>query len=224
MSRLLVRILIGGALLITGMFIGVVGGRLPALASVNLFQVSTPIPTSTGDYCQYYETTLANNLHVSTRTLEQANIAALQQTINQLAKNGKITATEQLALEAALLQAGSDPCKNLPAVLSSLMSNPAVGQQVAAIHTTLVNAVAPTLNLSSTALENDLLAGKTIPQLAQQQHVSLSDVNAAYLKAVQSILAQDVKNQDITQDQANWLYSAAAQAVSQGQYPLLQGQ
>lgn len=222
MSRLLVRMLIGSGLLIVGMFVGVVGGRLPVLASVNLFQSNTSPNANNGDYCQFYEMTLANDLHVSESTLEKDNVDALQQTINQLAKNGKITSTEQLALEATLLQAGSDPCKNLPATLSSLMNSPAFQQQTAAIHTKLVNDVAPSLHLLPTTLAYELSTGKTIPQIAQEQQVPLSGVNTAYLKSVQSILAQYVKNKDITQDQSDWLYSMAIQAVSSGHYPLLE--
>lgn len=220
LSKLLVRIVLGGGLLLVGMFIGVIGGRLPVFASMNLFQDVTP-PVSNGDYCLLYETTLANDLHVSTSALEQANVDALQKTINQLAKDGKITTSEQLALEAGLMQAGRDPCKNLPAVASSLMSNPALKQQLAAIHTKLVNDVAPSLKLLPSTLNLELSAGKPIVQIAEEQQVPLSDVNTAYLKSVKAILAQHVKSQDITQDQADWLYSVDVQAVNNGHYPLL---
>ena len=221
MSKLLVRILLGGGLLIVGMFIGVVGGRLPVFASMNLFQNTTP-NASNGDYCHLYETTLANDLHVSVSALEQANVDALQKTIDQLVKDGKITTTEQLALEAGLMQVGADPCKNLPAAASMLMSNPALKQQLSAIHTRLINDVAPSLHLLPSTLEFELSTGKTIAQIAQEQQLPVADANAAYLKSVKAILAQYVKDQSITQDQADWLYSLDVQVVNDGHYPLLE--
>jgi hypothetical protein len=222
MGKLLVRALILSGVLVLGMLIGVVGGRLPVFASFNPFQSNPPTKVSNGDYCHFYEMTLANDLHVSTSQLEQANKDALQKTIDQLADTGKITLSEQVVLEAALQQYGSDPCTNLPKAVAALMSNPALKQQLTQIHTKLVNDVAKSLNLAPATLETDLAQGQTIPQLAQQQKVALADVNAAYLKSVKTILSQYVQNETITQDQADLLYGLVAQAVSNGHYPLLE--
>jgi AraC-like DNA-binding protein len=204
------------------MIIGVVGGRLPVFASVNLFQSNSSANVSAGDYCHLYEKTLANDLHVSTSALEQANKDALQQTIDQLAKDRKLTAAEQMALQGALQLYGSDPCTNLPRAASALMSNPAVKQQLAAIHTKLVQDVAQALQLVPSTLEYELSQGKTIAQIAREQDLPVSVANRAYLASVKSILAQFVRKQDITQEQADWLYTLAAQAVSAGHYPLLE--
>lgn len=222
MRKLLVRTLIGSGLLFLGMGIGIVGGRLPVFAAILAPQTSTSVNVSPGDYCHFYELTLANDLHVSTSALEQANRDALQKTIDQLAKDGKITIAEQAALLGALQQVGTDPCTNLPQALAALANNPALKQELLVIHATLITAVAKSLHLAPSTLETDLAQGMTIPQLAQEQKVPLADVNAAYLGSVKTILGQFVKEQVITQEQSGLLLSITEQSVSRGQYPLLE--
>jgi hypothetical protein len=117
---------------------------------------------------------------------------------------------------------GSDPCTSLPQAAAALMSNPAVQQQLAAIHTKLVHDVALALRLVPSTLEYELSTGKTIAQIAGEQYLPVSVANTAYLASVKSILAQFVKDQDITQDQSDLLYNLALQAVSGGHYPLLE--
>ena len=73
MSKVLVRALMVSGLLLLGIMIGVVGGRLPVFASMNLFQNNTSNAAASGDYCHFYEMTLANNLHVIASDLEQAS-------------------------------------------------------------------------------------------------------------------------------------------------------
>jgi len=222
MSSMLGKALMIGGVLVLGMIIGVVGGRLPAFASVNLFQTNATANVSSGDYCHFYEASLASNLHVSTSQLEQANRDALQKTIDQLANDGKITPAEQLALESALQQAGTDPCTNLPKVIASVMSNPALKTQLDQAHNILVTNVAKTLHLLPTTLDSELSQGKTLMQIAQEQNVAISEVNDTYLNTMKVMLTQLVQQQDITQDQYNLFYGLAAQAVSQGHYPLLE--
>lgn len=83
-------------------------------------------------------------------------------------------------------------------------------------------AVAQVLGLSVATLEADLNAGQTLLQIAQAQHVAVDDLNAAYLNAVKAGLAAAVKNGQVTQTQADNLYSAQQQAVASGHYPLLE--
>ncbi len=222
MQKLLVRALVGSGLLVAGMVIGVVGGRLPVFAAFNPFQTNAAPQAASGDYCHFYEQTLANDLHVSASALEQANADALRKTIDQLAKDGKITPAEKSALEAAVQQVGSDPCANLPKAIAALMSNPALRQQLAVIHAQLVKDVAKSLHIAPSVLETDLEQGETIPQLAQQQEVPLADVNAAYLNSIKALLDQAVKQHTITQDQSGLLFGLAMQAVNNKVYPLLQ--
>ncbi len=222
MPKLVIKTLMVSGLLLLGILIGVVGGRLPVFASMNLFGDNTAANVGKGDYCHLYEMTLANDLHVSASDLSQANKDALQKTIAQLAKDGKITPAEQMALDAAVQKYGGDPCNGLPQAAADLMNNPLVKQQMAQLHTKLVNDVAPSLQLAPSTLEMELSQGKTIAQIAQEQHLSVDGANTAYLKSVKSILSQYVQSKTITQDQADLLYSLVTQAVSNGQYPLLQ--
>jgi AraC-like DNA-binding protein len=222
MRKPLVRALIGSGLLVLGILIGAVAARLPVFASSTGPQNRTLPQAGPGDYCHLYEQILANELHVSTSALEQANRDALQKTINQLAQDGQITAAEQSMLRGLVQKYGTDPCTSLASAGSDLANNPAVQQLLAQVHTVLVSAVAQSLNMSPATLESDLSQGKTIPQIAQEQHVPLSTVNAAYLNAAKSVLAQAVSAQVITQGQADLLSGLATIAVNNGYYPLLQ--
>lgn len=220
MRRLFVRALVISGLLLLGIVIGVVGGRLPVFASMNFFQGHTSTPASS-DYCHFYEMTLANDLHVGISTLEDANRDALQKTVDQLAKDGKITIAQQLALDGAIQKYGSDPCAGLPQAVAALMNNPTVKQQLAQIHTTLVNDVAKSLQLVPSTLEFELSQGKSLAQIAREQYIAVDVPTTAYLKSVKSILSQFVQEKSLTQDQAALLYLLVTQAVSNGQYPLL---
>lgn len=222
MPKLVVRALMVSGLLLLGIIIGVVGGRLPVFASMNLFSNNTSANANNADYCHLYETTLANNLHVSASDLEQANKDALQKTIDQLAKDGKITPAEQLALDAAVQKYGADPCNGLPQAAAALMSSSLVQQQLAQIHTKLVNDVAKGLQLAPSTLEFELSQGKTIAQIAQEQRLPVEHANAAYLKSMKTILSQFVQDKSLTQDQSDLLYSLVVRSVKNGQYPLLQ--
>ncbi len=83
-------------------------------------------------------------------------------------------------------------------------------------------AVAQVLGLSAATLEADLSAGQTLVQIAQAQHVAVDDLNAAYLNAVKAGLAEAVKNGQVTQTQADNMYSIQQQVVASGHYPLLE--
>ncbi|MGZ3665537.1 MAG: hypothetical protein ACXVDA_13760, partial [Ktedonobacterales bacterium] len=76
--------------------------------------------------------------------------------------------------------------------------------------------------ITSTTLQANLAAGQTIPQIAQAHHVTIADVNAAYLAQVQAMLAQAVSGGFITQDQSTMAYQAIQRSVTNGHYPLLE--
>ncbi|HLY29773.1 MAG TPA: hypothetical protein VKQ36_01975 [Ktedonobacterales bacterium] len=213
------------ALLLVGLVMGVfLGGPLSAFAAGGT-STPTPAPTSSTQqsYCQLYVQTLAQNLGVSVSKLESAHQAAAQKVINQMYADGKITAAQKTKLLNRLKANSSNPCAALAGLPRGHGAGSGNGAFVAGAHAAIVSAVARSLNISTTTLESDLHAGKTIPQIASAQHVSLSAVNTAYLNAVQTQLNDAVKQGLITQTMANTAYTNVKNAVAQGQYPLLKG-
>ncbi|HEU5347825.1 MAG TPA: hypothetical protein VFU63_04355 [Ktedonobacterales bacterium] len=209
--------LAGGTLLIVGVLVGVIfGDNLRALAAGNT-TAAKATPGNQSTYCQLYLQTLASDLGVTPDKLKGANQDAAQKVINQMASDGKISAAQKARLTQALQKHVSNPCAFVN--IHAAHRGPYSGLQRA--HAAIESAVAGSLTISTSTLENDLAAGQTIPQIAAAQKVSLSDVNAAYLNAVKSQLANAVSTHLITQDRSDKIYSRVQQAVRNGHYPLL---
>lgn len=211
----------GGGLLLIGVLVGVIfGGNLRALAAGNSTAQATP--NARAGYCQLYVQTLASDLGVSTDKLKSANQDAAQKVIDQMAKDGKISAAEKDKLTQAIQKYGSNPCAFLHLRGAGKGMRGDIGKALAPARTAVESAVAGSLKVSTSTLENDLAAGKTIPQIATAQKVSLSDVNTAYLNAIKTQLSAAVSSGLITQDQSNAIYARVQQAVQNGHYPLLE--
>ena len=228
MSTVTKRVLMGvagAALLLVGMTIGVIfSGSFQAFAAGNNLVGATTQPTTgKGQYCQLYEQTLAKDLGVSESKLQSANQSAMKATLDQMVKDGKITAAQESKIEARLAKAGAHPCAALAAARGHHggLHGPAQ-QALMNARTAVESAVAAKLNISTSTLESDLANGQTIAQIAQAQHVNLSDVNTAYLNAVQAQLKQAVSSGTITQAQSDMLYTRIQNAVAAGHYPLLE--
>jgi hypothetical protein len=226
--RMTLGLAIGGVFVAGLVLGGMMSGILPALAAS---QNQSPQHTSAAKtttkadiqaYCQLYEQTLAKNLNVPESQLEQANAQAVQAVIDQMFKDGKITAAQKTRLEQAAAQIKSSPCTQLGALgnLARQHSN-GLGQLEGA-HQAVVQSVASALHLSADTLTADLAKGQTISQIASAQHVSIDSVNSAYLGAVQTQLKQVVSSGMLSQAQSDMLYSKLQQAVQSGHYPLLE--
>lgn len=226
--RMTLGLAIGGVFVAGLLLGGMLSGILPALAAS---QNQSPQHTSAAKtttkadmqaYCTLYEQTLAKDLNVTASQLEQANAQAMQAVINQMFKDGKITAAQKTQLEQAAAQIKSSPCTHLGA-LGSLARQHSKGLgQLAGARQAVVQSVASALHLSADTLTADLASGQTITQIASAQHVSISAVNAAYLGAIQTQLKQVVSSGMLSQAQSDMLYSKLQQAVQSGHYPLLE--
>lgn len=217
--------LVGVALLLAGMAGGIViGSHMTAqAAAAQHFTVRAASNSQISKYCATYEQALANNLHLSPATIEQANISAMTQVLDQMVSDGEITKTERDQIVPLLKRIGVSPCTQLDgkAIATYLRNDPLLAQEGLAAHAALNAAVASALHLTPDALANALAAGKTVPALAAQQKVAIATVRAAYLDAAKSFLAQAVSSGVITQAQADALNKMAAAAVSKDSYPLL---
>lgn len=221
------RVLIGvsgGLLLVVGLVIGViVGPSLQALAAGAHPTAAKTTPTATG-YCQLYEQTVMKDLGVSQSKLENANKDALQQVIDQMSADGKITPAQKSQAEQALSKYASNPCVALQAAAQQKQAQGASASQsqaVSSARSDLLAAVAGAMNTSSSALQSELSAGKTVSQIISEKGASKSAVDAAYMKAAQAELAKAVSAGQLTQAQADMAATFIQQAVSSGHYPLL---
>ena len=217
--------LAGGGILLVGLVTGaLLSGGFPAWA---FGSSATPTPgTATkgnGQYCQLYEQTLANELHVSQSTLESANQDAIKAVIQQAYKDGKITQTEETNLLNRASAMGTHGCAGMRFGFGH--GRGGFGPQLAGARQAILNAVAGRLGITAATLQSDLASGQTIAQIATAKNVPLTGsngVNAAYLSAVQAQLNQAVSAGTITQAQSTRLYSMAQQGVASGHYPLLE--
>jgi len=216
--------LAGGGVLLVGVVMGaLISGGIPAWASGG--SNANAAPAANGNYCQLYEQRVAKDLGVSVAKLESANQDALKATIQQAYTDGKITQAQETRLLNKVSQIGTHPCAALGRFRTSGHNGGKAlgGTQLAGAREAILNAVAAKLNLPMATLESDLAAGQTVSQIATAQHVSLGDVNAAYLSSVQAQLKTAVSNGMITQAQSDMAYSKIQQAVANGKYPLLEG-
>ncbi len=191
-------LLIGGGtavLLLSILFGAFFAGPLLASAHSTTPATSTPT-TATNAYCQQYLQDLANRLNVPLSTLEQDSLAAKEDVLAQMVKDGKLTQSQANTIKQRL-ESGTTcglpgTAKARPALLRSLFTK---------YQPTLLNQVASGLHLSASQLQSDLQNGQTLVQIAQAQNISQSQLHTIALNAVQSTLNQAQQAGDITQSQ-----------------------
>src|SRR5438034_3049450 len=95
--------IIGGVtlLLLAILFGAFFAGPLFALANVSLTTAGTPT-TTTNHYCEQYLQDLAQRLNVSVSTLQQDKLASMEDVLNQLVKDGKLTQSQADAIKQRL--------------------------------------------------------------------------------------------------------------------------
>ena len=226
MRKRIVFGLAGGGIFLAGLLAGIIfSGALPVFASnnnTNTHHATTPRADNNA-YCQLYEQQLAHDLGVTTAQLEQANLDAAQKTIAKMYADGKITAYEKSQLEQHLQQFKSNPCQALAKGQAGMGNNThgALSALASTARPALEKAVAGKLGITTATLDADLASGQTISQIAQSRHIAISDINAAYLAQVQTMLSQAVSGGYITQTQSDMAYQAIQQSVANGHYPML---
>jgi hypothetical protein len=226
MGKRIVLGVAGVTLFMAGILAGVfVSGGIPAFArSTSATTTLTAQSSTPTGYCQLYEQTLASQLGVSETKLENANSAALQAVINQMAKDGKISSKQQSLLLQALQEYSSKPCSHINQLLNMAKKGNSgeLQQLLAGARQSVEPPVAAKLGISTQTLDSDLAAGQSITQIAAARHVALSSVNQAYLGAVQTLLTQAESQGYLTKDQSSAIYSQVSAAVQSGHYPLLE--
>src|SRR6266568_2981313 len=180
------------AVLLLGITVGVVfGGPLIASAYSNATGTSaTATPTTpatpatsatattTNPYCEQYLKDLANRLHVSVATLQQAQLAAHEDVLAQLVRDGKLTQKQADAIKQRL--ASHQECVGMGKGMGKLF--------LQKYGPDLTNQVAQGLHLSADQLQAQLQAGKSLDDIAAAQHVSSSQLQTIETNALQSTL------------------------------------
>lgn len=191
--------IVGGSALLLGciLFGAFFAGPLLASAHTSTSQSSAATPTTTTNpYCEQYLQDLANRLGVSVSTLQQDKLAAKEDVLAQLVKDGKLTQNQANAIEQSLQSHQACTGKGLGlergVVLHSLKQYlPNIASQVA-----------QGLHLSVNQLKADLKSGMSLDQIATAQGVSSSQLHTLVLNAIQSAVNQAVKDGNLTQQQA----------------------
>lgn len=101
-------------------------------------------------------------------------------------------------------------------------ANPGFTSTSSIINQVVQSSIASTLGISTSTLQSDLNGGESLADIAQAQNKQMSDVNTAYLNAVQNELNTLVSAGQMTQDQASQIYTQEQTNVNNGQYTYLQ--
>ena len=188
----------GAALILLGLLIGAFfAAPLIASASSGNNQSASATPTtSSNTYCTDYWQNLANELHISVTTLQQDRKTAIDDTINQMVKDGKLTQSQANTLEARV------NARQLCTGKGKHGSHAIIGQFLKKYRGDIENSVASGLHLTTTQLTGDLKAGQSLSQIATTQKVSSTQLTTIVTNAVQSALNTAVSNGNLTQSQA----------------------
>jgi len=162
---------------------------------------ATPTPNP---YCQRYFQDLAKRLGVPVSTLQRDMLAAADDTLAQLVKDGQLTQKQANSIKQFLQS--HQACTGI---------NPAergiIQQSLKPYLNTVANQVALGLRMTPSQLKAQLQAGKRLSQLAAAQGVSSSQLQTTEVNAVQSAVNQAVHDGNLTQQQATTFMQYARQ-------------
>ncbi len=171
----------------------------PLLASASSGQTTTTTAQGTNPYCEQYLQDLAHRLNVSVSTLEQDQLAARTDVVDQLVKDGKLTQAQANAIKQNMQkhQACSGKVRAMP------WAHAIVNQFVQKYRSAMENEIASGMHLTTQQLMSQLKSGKSLSQIATAQHVSASQLHTIMTNAIEDALKKAVSAGDLTQDQAN---------------------
>lgn len=199
-SKNLFFVLGGVTLLLIGLLVGAFfAGPLIASAASGSNSSTSATPTTTGPntYCTSYQQNLANELHISVSALQQDQKTAMDTTINQMVKDGKLTQSQANTMEARVNAHQACTGKANP------VGHFITGQFLKKYRGDIEHSVASALHLTTAQLTTQLQSGQSLSQIATAQHISTAQLQTIVTNAVQSALNKAVSNQDLTQAQAN---------------------
>ena len=205
--------IISAAVLAAVMLVGVTGFGLYRYVSAAV--TPTPVPGSAtpnimGQYWSLFLKSFAQNLGVDQGKLNSAFVAAINSTVDQAVKDGKMT------------QSQADSIKSRYSTGLSGMQN---GFQVFGLGRGLGRAgrpgmqfltnadIAKALNMSETDLMTALQSGKSIATIASDQKVDLNTLKSTLLQDMKTRLDSEVTNKTLTQAQADQFYQNFSNSI-----------
>jgi polyhydroxyalkanoate synthesis regulator phasin len=192
----------GSALLLLAILFGAFFAG-PLLASARSGQTNasaTSTPTATNQYCEQYLQDLAKRLGVSVSTLQQDKLAAAEDVLAQLVKDGKLTQNQANAIQQRLQSHQACTGKG-----PGLLGRGIVLQSLRQYLPNVANQVAQGLHLTVDQLKTQLQSGKSLSDIATAQGVSSSQLHTIVTNAIQSAVNQAVSAGNLTQQQATAL-------------------
>lgn len=189
--------MIGGtsALLLLGILLGAFFAG-PLLASANGGSTASATAT-TNPYCQQYLQDLANRLNVPVSTLQQDKLAAREDVINQMVKDGKLTQSQANTIKQRLTSHQACSGKG------SWGQHFVTGQFLQKYRSDIATEVAQGLHLNLAQFNADLKSGKSISDIATAQNVTTAQLHTLFTNAIQNALHKAVSAGDLTQAQAD---------------------
>ncbi|MEP7198895.1 MAG: DUF2680 domain-containing protein [Chloroflexota bacterium] len=154
---------------------------------------------------------VAKTKNVDLKTLQSAIIAAEKAALDQAVKDGKITQAQADKMKAALDKHADQILERLSHATKN--SQPQ-GAKHAALHTGL-DAAAKALGMTADQLRAELKAGKSIADVAKAKNVDLQTVKNAVITAEKAAIDQALKDNKLTQAQADKAQAAVDQHADQ---------
>src|SRR6516164_2296585 len=146
----------------------------PLLASARSGQTTTPAastPTATNPYCQQYLQDLAKRLGVQVSTLQKDKLAAAEDVLAQLVKDGKLTQNQANQIKQQLESHQACTGKG-----RGLWGRGVILQSLKQYLPGLVSQVASGLKMDAAQLMSQLQSGKSLSDIATAQGVSSSQL------------------------------------------------
>jgi len=197
MKRRNIFIFGGAALLLLAILFGAFFAG-PLLALANGGQTATGTPTTTTNpYCEQYLQDLAHRLNVSVSTLQQDKLAAMEDTLNQLVKDGKLTQSQADGIKQRLTS--HHQCSGK----SEFWQHAILKQFLTKYRPDMANEVAQGLHLTTDQLVAQLKSGKSLNDIATAQHISSTQLHTIVTNAIQDALNKAVSAGDLTQSQSS---------------------
>ena len=192
-------LLIGGgsALLLLCILFGAffAGPLLAAARSGQTTSASTP--AATNPYCQQYLQDLAKRLGVSVSTLQQDKLAAAEDVLAQLVKDGKLTQNQANQIKQRL-ESHKACSGNGRGLWGSHVTMQSLKQYLPGVATQ----IAQGLHINANQLMSQLQSGKSLSDIAKAQGVSSSQLQTIVTYAIQNAVNKAVSDGNLTQQQA----------------------
>ncbi len=219
--RMIIGGFVAGVLAFAGMFAFVFLGQgptaaappaAPAAQAAQAAATATPLPANVaGKNSDYYGNLLAQNLAarlgVDRAKLDSAFSAAVQDTVDQAVRDGKLTQDQGNKVRAF---AGSGLAGLLGSSLNAGESGPGFD---AGDVDAIVGAVGQLFGMTADQLREAVHGGQTLDTLAQAHHVTMQQVHDAALHAIRTRLDQGVQSGKWVRAEADKMYQAYSDEI-----------